>query len=230
MKNKILNFLLVLILIIMLFALTGCTNDDTQETSNQNISTTENVNTENKNQAVVGEIKTLTAENLQENVGEHIKWFYAAYLGADYGWNDIYEYKDVSEEVEIPGVEKNSVYIYELVGITSKKDIEDSLANYVSRDKFSKLSESGHVAYSGHFLGELTEHNGKVYWLNPGIGGGFYIKNPRIVSTDNEITKIKIDSYSALGETLDEIITLTFKYDVETQKFLIIDWEVERQY
>lgn len=229
MRKRILNIVLIVILSIMMIALTGCTDETSNGSdNNQNISVQENAGSENVN--VIKHWKTLTMENMQENVGEHMKWFYAAYIGEIYGWYNIYEYKDVTDTAKIPGVNNNEVYIYELVGAKSKKDMEDSLAKYVSRDKFSKLTESMHISRFEYFLDGLIEYNGNVYWLNHGVGGGYYMSNPRITSIHNEITKIKIDSYASLGEMLEETITLTFEYSEDTDSFLIIDWEVESHF
>ena len=51
---------------------------------------------------------TLTNENVQEKIGEHLKWFSAAYDGEIYGWPRIYTYKNVTDKVNIPGVERST--------------------------------------------------------------------------------------------------------------------------
>ena len=165
----------------------------------------------------------VTNENIQSKLGEHLKWFGAAYLGSTYGWGTVYEYKEVN--VKIPG-EHPDAMVYELVGAKSKANMESKLAQYVSRSKFPKFKERA------DFMGDLKEYKGKVYWTNLGIGGGPYMKTKeaKVISSKDGITKVKLEEYSSLGEVLSEVITITFKYNEDTSKYLITDWSVKSMY
>ena len=169
------------------------------------------------------EAMKVTNENIQSKLGEHLKWFGAAYLGSTYGWETVYEYKEVN--VKIPG-EHPDAMVYELVGAKSKANMESKLAQYVSRSKFSKFKERA------DFMGDLKEYKGKVYWTNLGIGGGPYMKTnqAKVISSEDGITKVKLEEYSSLGEVLSAVITITFKYDEDTSKYLITDWSTKDMY
>ncbi len=162
----------------------------------------------------------ITQENVIEKVGENLKWFSAAYLGVIYGWPDVFEYKEVTGTVTIPGADPYAM-IYELVGLESIDSLKKQTANYVSEDKFSKFDP-----YS--FTYELAEYNGKVYWCNLGVGDGPGIdyKKAKVLSSENGITKIQLDNINALGDVLTERITVTVEYNKENSKYLITDWEV----
>lgn len=168
------------------------------------------------------EAMKITSQNIQSKIGTHLKWFKGAYLGVIYGWPSVFTYKDVTDSVKIPGMYEGSM-VYEVVGVKSINSLKSQLANYVSKDKFSKF---------GRFTNDFTEYNGKVYWCNLGVGDGPLIntKNAKVLSSENGISKIQLQQYNALSNTLEETITLTVKYNEDTGKYLITDWTVTRHY
>ena len=91
---------------------------------------------------------TLTNENVQEKIGEHLKWFSAAYDGDIFGWPRVYKYKNVTEEITIPGIERSSyAELYELEGAKSKENIRNELAKYVDSSKFDSLSLTSLISF-----------------------------------------------------------------------------------
>ena len=159
-------------------------------------------------------------ENVQKELGEHMKWFSAAYLGTIYGWPSVYEYEDVTGTVVLPNAPEGAM-IYELKGCKSINSIKTELAKYVSKDKFKKFEETS------DFVNELTEYNGKVYWANAGVGDGPYIsvKDAKVQSSKNGVTKIVLYEKHAMDEMLANKITVTVEY--KDSKYLITDWVVE---
>lgn len=164
----------------------------------------------------------ITQENVIEKVGENLKWFSGAYLGVIYGWPEVFEYKEVTGGITIPGADPYAM-IYELVGLDSLDSLKKQTANYVSEDKISKFDP-----YSFDY--ELKEYNGKVYWCNLGVGAGPAIdyKKAKVLSSENGITKIQLDNVSDLTDTIDENIIVTVEYNKETSKYLITDWVVKQ--
>ena len=159
---------------------------------------------------------TLTNENVQEKIGEHIKWFSAAYDGDIYGWPRIYKYKDVTDVVLIPGVERDSyAALYEIEGANSKENMRNELAKYVDSSKFYKFD---------FFLTELIEYDGKVYWANGGIGDGptIDIQSAKVLSSENGVSKVRLTINHPFEET-DPHVILTVEY--KDGKYLITDWE-----
>lgn len=165
----------------------------------------------------------ITSKNIQSKIGNHLKWFSAAYMGACYGWDSVYKYKDVTGKVKIPGVQ--NMMIYELVGAKSFAGMKSTLAKYVSKSKFSKFNVDDGINGWG-FLKELREYKGKVYWCNGGIGGGPSIntKKAKVISSENGISKIKMNVDYYTGDICAQI-TLTVKY--KDGKYLITDWKVK---
>ncbi len=159
---------------------------------------------------------TLTNDNYVEKIGAHIKWFSAAYLGATYGWPDIYDYEEVN--VKLPNGNPDEM-VYELKGLNSINDLKDKLANYVDKDKFN-LFPNNNVAYG------LTEYNGKVYWASLGVGDGPYLKDYSLESSSNGITKVRLNISNRLTNELEKYIIVTIKYQTSTKDYLITDWEV----
>lgn len=164
----------------------------------------------------------ITQENVIEKVGENLRWFSSAYLGVIYGWPEIFEYKEVTGSVTIPGADPYAM-VYELVGLESIDSLKKQTANYVSESTFSKFG-------SYEFVDELTEYNGKVYWCNLGVGDGPSIdyKKAKVLSSENGISKIQLDNINVLGDVLTETITVTVEYNKETSKYLITDWVVKQ--
>lgn len=169
------------------------------------------------------EAKKVTNENLQEKLGDHIKWFSAAYLGTIYGWPSIYKYEEVTGTVTLPNAPEGAM-IYELKGCKSINSIKTELAKYVSEDKFSKFEETS------DFVKELTEYNGKVYWANLGVGDGPYIpaKEAKVQSSENGVTKIVLHEKDALSGMVSATITVTVEY--KDSKYLITDWVTKFNY
>lgn len=165
----------------------------------------------------------ITQKNVQEKIGEHLKWFKGAYLGVIYGWPSVFEYKDVTDKITIPGNE--DAMIYELVGLKSIDSLKSQLSKYVDKNKFSKFDKYD-------FVSELTEYKGKVYWCNLGVGDGPSIdtKDAKILSSKNGTTKVQLENINVLGNFLTEVITLTVKYNEDTDSYLITDWSVKEMY
>ena len=163
----------------------------------------------------------LTDENVQEKIGKHLEWFSAAYDGEIYGWPRIYVYKDVTDKVTIPNIERSSyAAIFEIQGITSKEDIKNELAKYVDSSKFNKFE----VVDGEDFLGGLTEYNGKVYWINGGIGDAptINVSSAKVISSEKGISKVKLAIDNPFVET-EPYVIVTVEY--KNGKFLITDWE-----
>lgn len=165
----------------------------------------------------------LTSQNLQSKIGTHLKWFKGAYLGVTYGWPSVFTYKDVTGTVNVPGSE--DMMLYEVVGLKSIDSLKSQLANYVSKDKFTEFEKYG-------FVNGFTEYNNKVYWINGGVGDGPFIDTTKakVISSENGISKVQLQNYNAISGMLDETITLTVEYDEVTEKYLITDWTVKRNY
>ena len=158
---------------------------------------------------------TLTNENVQEKIGEHLKWFSAAYDGDIYGWPRIYTYKNVTNEVTLPDVERSSyAELYELVGAKSKENMKSELAKYVDSSKFSKFE---------YFLADLKDYNGKVYWINGGVGDApvLDITTAKVISSENGISKVKLAIEDPFEDT-DKYVIVTVEY--KDGKYLITDW------
>lgn len=159
---------------------------------------------------------TLTNENVQEKIGEHLKWFSAAYDGEIYGWPRIYTYKNVTDKVNIPGVERSTyAELYELEGAKSKENMKNELAKYVDSSKFNKFE---------YFLSEdLKEYNGKVYWINGGVGDApvLDVSTAKVLSSENGISKVKIAIDNPF-EDIEQYVVVTVEY--KNGKYLITDW------
>jgi len=164
----------------------------------------------------------LSNDNVQEKIGVNLKWFSAAYLGEINGWPKIYNYKNVTGNITIPGVKANEVAeIYELEGAKSKENIRQELGKYVDSSKFNKF-----IDYYNDFLDGLTEYDGKVYWLNGGIGDApdIDINTARVISSNNGVSKVTLQEHDPLGD-VDATITLTVEY--RNGKYIISNWSVE---
>lgn len=170
------------------------------------------------------EIK-ITSNNVQEKIGEHLKWFSGAYLGVMYGWPKVFTYKEVTDNVKIPTAECKDATIYEVVGLNSIKSLTTQLSDYVSKDKFSRFYANG-----DNFVGYFTEYNNQVYWCNLGIGDGDYInsKNAKVLSSPNGISKVQLQVINSMFDEVRETITVTVTYNKDTKKYLITDWLVKQ--
>lgn len=162
---------------------------------------------------------TLTNENVQEKIGVNLKWFSAAYLGEIYGWPMVYNYKNVTDSVTIPGVERSSyAELYELEGAKSKENMKNELAKYVDSSKFDKLKND-----SNDFLNELKEYNGNVYWINGGVGDGpeIDIKTAEVISSKDGISKVRLTRHNLLID-MKQYVIVTVEY--KNGKYIITDW------
>ncbi len=158
---------------------------------------------------------TLTQDNFKEKIGDHIKWFNAAFLGATYGWPSIYSYKQV--DIKLPNGNQDEM-VYEVEGLNSIDELKDKLALYVSKDRFNLFAHND-VAYG------FTEYNGKVYWSTLGVGDGPYLKDYTLLSSIDGISKVKLNIYNYLTNQLYESVTITVEYQANTKSYLITDWE-----
>lgn len=160
---------------------------------------------------------TLTNENVQEKIGEHLKWFSAAYDGEIFGWPRIYKYKNVTDEVTIPDIERSSyAELYELEGAKSKENMKNELAKYVDSSKFDKFE---------YFLNDnLKEYDGKVYWVNGGIGDGpvINLNTAKVLSSEKGVSKVRLTIDNPFEETNPYVI-VTVEY--KNGKYIITDWE-----
>lgn len=173
---------------------------------------------EEKKQEEIEQAK-LTNDNVATRIGDNLKWFTSAYLGTTYGWGDVYEYKDVTGEVSIPG-QGQYMMTYELVGLNSINDLKTSLQAYMASDVISKL------ASNPVFDQYLEEYEGKVYWLSGGVGDGPEIDydKAKVISSDGTTYKILLENYNVISNTKTEEITLTVNY--QDEKYMITDYEV----
>ena len=157
---------------------------------------------------------TLTKDNYKDKIDDNIKWFIGAYLGEEYGWIKVYQYKQVN--ITIPGVPKEAM-IYELVGATSINGIKQELAKYVDESRFNQFSR---LCY------DFKEYNGKVYWPNMGIGDGPYLKDYSLISSSDGVSKVRLNIYEGLGNYLIQYVEVTIEYQASSNSYLITDWDV----
>lgn len=165
----------------------------------------------------------LTNDVVNSRIGDNLKWFTAAYLGSAYGWADVYEYKNVTGNVTIPGQNKYAM-VYEVVGLNSINDLKTGLANYMTSDVISKL------ASAPEFSQYLEEYEGKVYWVSGGVGDGPEIDydKAKVESSDGVSSKVVLEEYDSLTNTKMNEITLTVNY--ENGKYMITDYQVENKF
>lgn len=171
----------------------------------------------------------ITQANVQEKLGEHLKWFGFLYEGPLYGMSEIYDIKDRTGEIIIPGTDSQNNMVEEVVGAKSIQDMRENMEKYMTSSVISKIkSESMWYSPGEDFDDYLYDYNGKVYAVRGGIGGGPYIKfeNAKVVSSEDGITKIQLEDLHSLGETLEARITLTVEYDKETETYMITDCEI----
>lgn len=175
-----------------------------------------------KEQKVMEDAK-ITASNSNAKIGEHIKYFVGAYRGADYGWTNVFKYKDVTGTITIPGMHDYEM-AYEVVGLKSIGELNVKLEEYIQKDKIP-------TTYS--IQKEFKEYNGKVYRVRGGIGDSDYfdLKKTKVLSSENGITKVKIFEYAAFGpEGVVAEVILTFTYNKDTGKYQITDWTSKNNY
>ena len=166
----------------------------------------------------------ITAENVQSKIGEHLKWASLVYLGADYGLPTVYEIKDVTGKVNIPGT-KEYMMTEEIVGLKSIQSLNNQIATYLSSNAINKLNNS----MWGIYTEGLKEYNGKVYIVRGGIGDGpsIDIKKAKVLSSEKGISKIQLTDINVLGNIPTANITLTVEYNKETKKYMITDAAIQ---
>lgn len=204
--KKFVKIILMVIIVSSVVVLTGCDNGKTQN----------NVNGQNNE-----EIK-ITSENVQEKLGDHLKWAALVYLGSDYGLSQVYQVNDVTGTVNIPGVD-DFMMIYEIVGVDSVQDLTIEASKYLSPKALSILNGS----LWGSYTEGLREYNEKVYLVRDGIGDGPYIKteNAKVLSSENGISKVKLTDINVIGSVPEAAIILTIKYENGT--YMITDCVIE---
>ena len=163
----------------------------------------------------------ITAENVQAKIGEHLKWASLVYLGADYGLPTVYQIKDVTGTVSIPGTDSEYLMTEEIVGLKSIQSLKNQVSTYLSSNAINKLNNS----MWGSYTEGLKEYNGKVYIVRGGIGDGpsIDIKKAKVLSSENGISKIQLTDVNVLGDIPEATITLTLEYNKDTGKYLITD-------
>lgn len=192
--------------------------DEVKQAVTSKVDEINSVLNQQKAQQEIEEAK-LTTDNVSSRIGENLKWFTSAYLGTTYGWRDVFEYKDVTGKVTVPG-EGQYMMTYELVGLKSINDLKTSLEPYMDSNVISKLSAS--PVFSQY----LEEYNGKVYWLSGGVGDGPEIDYDRakVISSDGTTSKVLLENYDVISNTKTEEITLTVNF--QDGKYIITDYEV----
>ena len=171
------------------------------------------------------EAMKITDSNIQQKIGTHLKWFEGAYFGVIYGWPKVFNYKEVTDSITIPTAECNGAMIYEVEGLHSIASLKSQLSNYVSSSIFSKFD-------SYNFVDMFTEYNNQVYWCNMGVGGGMSMdtEHAKVLSSENGVSKIKINVYHELGNFISENIILTVTYNKDNGSYLITDFTVQNLY
>ena len=170
----------------------------------------------------------ITQANVQEKLGEHLKWFSFLYCGPLYGHNEVYDIQYRTGEVTIPGT-IDGYSVEELVGAKSIQDMRENIEKYMTSSAISKIkSESMWYSPGQDFDDFLHDYNGKVYFVIDGIGGGPYIEeeNAKVLSSENGITKIQLEDINSLGDILEARISLTVEYDKENEKYMITDCDI----
>jgi len=168
----------------------------------------------------------ITSKNVQSKIGEHLKWAAVVYLGSDYGLPTVYKMTDQTGKVTIPGVDNSFMMCYEVVGLKSIQSLKDKVSTYMTSSAISKLGKS----MWGEYTKGLKEYKGKVYLCRGGIGDGPSIntKKAKVLSSEKGVTKVQLSDINVLGDVLEATITLTVKYDVETQKYIITDASIKQ--
>ena len=165
----------------------------------------------------------ITQSNYNQKIGEHIKYFVGSYMGADYGWIELFTYKDVTGSVKIPGVNTEYEMVYEVVGLKSLSSLNAKLEEYIVKNKIPTVYP---------IKKEFIEYNGKVYRARGGIGDGDHIvlSKTKVLSSENGLTKVKLFKYlpAFVGDEVCEEITLTFTYNKDTDKYQITDWSSKK--
>lgn len=170
------------------------------------------------------EAMKITGENMISKVGEHLKYFSAAYLGRDYGLYKLYTIKDRTGEIKIPG-QNEYMMTEEVVGLSSIQTLKDALNKYLSSDVISKTGRYDSIT-------NLKEYNGKVYIVRGGIGDGPDIdyKKAKLISSEGETSKIQLSERNVLVDEIVSYITVTVTYDKQTKEYKITDYSVRNLY
>lgn len=162
---------------------------------------------------------TLTTANVQEKIGTHLKWFSAAYLGEVSGWPMVYNYKNVTDSVTIPAVERSSyAEMYVLEGAKSRENMKNELAKYVDTSLFDSFKNE-----SEEFLYGLTEYKGDVYWVNGGVGDGPEIdtSTAEVLSSKDGISEVRLRRHNLFVDMKQYVIV---KVENKNGKYLITGW------
>ncbi len=151
----------------------------------------------------------LNSSNFQSKVGEHLKWFSAAYSGSYYGFNHVYKYIDVTGKVKVPGTPSDYM-VYEVSGAKSKEDMKNTVLKYVEQSVFDNLNRRHYKT----MFNDLYDYNGKVYLVEGGIGDGPYIKpeEARFVSYANGEAKVQLFQKDPFEGSTTATITVTIRY------------------
>ena len=170
------------------------------------------------------EAMKITGENMLSKVGEHLKYFSAAYLGRDYGLYKLYTIKDRTGEIKIPG-ENEYMMTEEVVGLSNIQTLKDALNKYLSSDVISKTGRYDSIT-------NLKEYNGKVYIVRGGIGDGPDIdyKKAKLISSEGETSKIQLSEKNVLVDEVAAYITVTVTYDKQTKEYKVTDYSVRNLY
>lgn len=162
----------------------------------------------------------VSQDNLISKLGDHLKYFSACYLGTDYGPYKLYEIRDVTGTVSIPGTQ-SYMMSEEVVGLNSIEQLKSDLKKYMTDDVISRLQN-----FSGDMASDMHDYNGKVYIVRGGIGDYNQVdwKKAKLISCDGDTTKVELEDYHLLGDFVQAKITVTIKYDEETSEFKITDY------
>lgn len=198
------------------------TTDEIKQNVTNRVEEINKVIDEQKKQEELEKAK-LTNDNIESRIGDNLKWFSAAYLGSTYGWYYVYDYKDVTGKVSIPGVDE-FMMVDEVVGAQSVDNMKKSLQQYMTTDVVNKLASDLNFDYG------FEEYNGKLYWVSGGVGDGDVIDydKAKVISSDGNTSKVLLENYNSIGNTIRQRITVTVIY--ENDKYMITDYSVENAY
>ena len=181
-----------------------------------------------KEEKVKKEEMKITSANVQTKIGEHLKMASVVYLGATYGVELAYKSNDVTGKVNIPGVDPKMEMTLEVIGLKSIQSLKDQIYSCITTSAINKLQRD----MDGDYTKYLKEYNGKVYIVRGGIGGGpvVDIKKVKVLSSEDGISKVQLTDVDDLTGEIEAIITLTVEYNNDTEKYMITDCAIKKQY